>query len=210
MTVTRFYNHNAILWQNRITFFSQLFWGTSVVLDPASTQHPPSALWYRLPKFTSTGTQVGPTLLSKGAHHHSAWTLWDEQGWGASEARILERTGHVIAIKKRGLVWKGDFTELGMPRAWGKVLLTISTAQTIRKWNNGTWYVPVNLMGKLNAKWFMGAVLFEMADRILIFPPGVERIEAKGTLWGLSMGHNPLPAYREAELSQRAQSQEWE
>ena len=31
-------------------------------------------------------------------------------------------------------------------------------------------------------KRFMGAVLFEMADRILIFPPGVDRIEVKGPL----------------------------
>lgn len=66
---------------------------------------------------------------------------------------------HAAATARGGrLVWKRSSKELEMPRACRNVLLTIFTAQTIKKWNNGLRYVPVNLMGRLNVKRFLGAV----------------------------------------------------
>lgn len=64
----------------------------------------------------------------------------------------------ILQAPKTGSGPEGSFKELGMPRAWRNVLLTIFPTQTIKTWNNGLQRVPVNLMGKLNVKRFVGAV----------------------------------------------------
>lgn len=82
---------------------------SSLTLDPASTQPTlvPAA------KVHLHGNPGRTNTALQGGSSPQCLTLWGERGQGASDARILERTRHVIAIKKRGSGLERGFQRAG-------------------------------------------------------------------------------------------------